>query len=78
MPACSSAWAWRAERLPAAATAASRSREGRAAFSAEAVVVALPHRAAPAGLIEAAAQPAKTESIRGLGDSPIVNLHVRL
>jgi squalene-associated FAD-dependent desaturase len=64
---------WRAERL-------SRSgggfevEGGEGGFSAEAVVVALPHARA-AGLIEPLLEPLAA-SIRGLGVSPIVNLHV--
>jgi squalene-associated FAD-dependent desaturase len=43
-------------------------------LSADAVIVALPHARA-AGLIESLL-PKRAESIRGLGSSPIVNLHV--
>jgi len=47
---------------------------GEDGLSAEAIVVALPHGRA-AGLIEALL-PAQAQAMRGLGSSPIVNLHV--
>jgi squalene-associated FAD-dependent desaturase len=47
---------------------------GGEGLSAEAVIVALPHARA-AGLIESLL-PQRAEAIRGLGSSPIVNLHV--
>ncbi len=47
---------------------------GEGGFSSEAVIVALPHARA-AGLLEALL-PQLAQTVRGLGSSPIVNLHV--
>jgi hydroxysqualene dehydroxylase len=64
---------WRAERLGRAG-AGFEVDGGEEGFSAEAVIVALPHTRA-ANLIEPLLA-GVAESIRGLGSSPIVNLHV--
>jgi hydroxysqualene dehydroxylase len=64
---------WRAERLRRAG-AGFEVQGGEGGFSVEAVVVALPHARA-AGLIEPLLGQLAS-SIRGLGSSPIVNLHV--
>jgi hydroxysqualene dehydroxylase len=64
---------WRAETLRHAG-AGFEVTGGEEGFSAEAVIVALPHARA-AGLIEPLLERLAT-SIRGLGASPIVNLHV--
>jgi squalene-associated FAD-dependent desaturase len=64
---------WRAQALRRAG-AGFEVEGGAGAFAAEAVIVALPHARA-AGLIEPLL-PALSETIRGLGSSPIVNLHV--
>jgi squalene-associated FAD-dependent desaturase len=64
---------WRAQTLRRAG-AGFELQGGDGALSAETVIVALPHARA-AGLIEPLL-PALSETIRGLGSSPIVNLHV--
>jgi squalene-associated FAD-dependent desaturase len=64
---------WRAQALRRAG-AGFEVEGGEGTFSAEAVIVALPHARA-AALIDPLL-PSLSESIRGLGSSPIVNLHV--